>query len=135
MDNNLENNVLIEEKPKKLKSLLVFKIVGTVLYSLSTIPFVAFAIIMLVEILNAKNNMDAGINKVVAIVGLLLGAIACAIFYLAPIILGIIGLIRTSKKLEKGKRAGNFVWFILMIAVPVVSLVLEVASIFLIEHI
>lgn len=135
MDNNLENNVLIEEKPKKLKSLLVFKIVGTALYFLSTIPFVAFAIIMLVEILNAKNNMDAGINKIVAIVGFLLGAIACAIFYLAPIILGIIGLIRTSKKLEKGKRAGNFVWFILMIAVPIVSLVLEVVSIFLIEHI
>lgn len=135
MDNNLENNVLIEEKPKKLKSLLVFKIVGTALYSLVTIPFVVFVVSMLVDLSKEEEGLGLGIGKALAVVFFLLGTIICAIFYLAPIILGIIGIIRTSKKLEKGKRAGNLVWFILMIAVPIVSLVLEVASIFLIEHI
>lgn len=135
MDNNLEKNLLTEEKPKRLKSLLVFKIVGMSLYFLVTIPFVAFIIAMLVDLSKAEDGLGLGIGKALAVVFFALGSIVCAIFYLAPIILGIIGLICTSKKLEKGKRAGNLVWFILMIAIPLVSLAFEVASIFLIKHI
>ncbi len=135
MDNNLENNVLVEEKPKKLKSLLVFKIVGTALYSVVTIPFVVFIISMLVDLSKEEDGLGLGIGKAVAIILFAIGSAICLIVYITPVVFGIIGLLRTVKKLEKGKRAGNMAWFISMIALPVISLALEIGSIFLVKYI
>lgn len=132
MDKEIEyNEIIAKEKPKRLKSLLVFKIIGTIAYSLATIPFVIFIISMLVDLAGSEDGLGKGIGKALFIILVVSFAAICALIYLVPIILGIVGLIRTKKKLEKGKRTGNIVYFTLMISVPVVSLVLEICSAFL----
>lgn len=106
---------------KKSTALKVLKIVGTVFYVLITAALVA----LLITSFPKDNGWDKLGFVLVVIVYSLIGLGA----YLIPIVIGIIGAIKSRRREE----VGSMIYFIVMIILPLVTDALFFCSLFLIK--
>lgn len=127
-----ENEIMMKIA-KKPKLLTVLKIVGSIIYGVITVAYITFFLVFFIDIASSEEGLGKGIGAALFIIIMAVSACACAVAYIAPIALGIVGLVATKKRLLAGQRRGSTIYFIIMIALPVLTLALEFGAIFLIK--
>ena len=127
-----ENEIMMKIA-KKPKLLTVLKIVGSIIYGVITVAYITFFLVFFIDIASSEEGLGKGIGAVLFIVIMVASVCVCAVAYIAPIVLGIVGLVATKKRLMAGQRRGSAIYFIIMIALPVLTLALEFGAIFLIK--
>ena len=91
------------------------KIVGTVFYSIITVPLL---IILFTSIPSLAGPND-GWNALGGVILMVYTSLIAFALYLVPIILGIIGLCKNKKSQDQSKTKCNKIYFIFMIVLPV----------------
>ncbi len=121
----MNENINHEQNIKAPKSIAVLKIIGTIIYLITTCVLILLVIIHL-------PNLEDGWDSLGYVLVVLVYSIFASIAYAVPLIMGIVGLVISAKKSPPEKKRGNTVYFITMIILPIITLVAFFCTIFLI---
>ena len=105
---------------KKIKTL---KIVGAIIYAIVTI--------ILVSILIASIPKEGGLDVLGYVLVVIVYCLIALGFYLAPMIIGIVGIVLTKKHLPNELQKSNVTYFSFMIALPIFTDALCFSTLFL----
>ncbi len=121
----MSENIIQEQEIKNPKSISVLKIIGTIIYIITTCVLALLVIIHL-------PNLEDGWDSLGYVLVVLVYSIFASVAYLAPLIMGIVGLVISAKKAPPEKKRGNTVYFIFMIVLPIITLIAFFLTIFLV---
>ncbi|MBE6673878.1 MAG: hypothetical protein E7596_02085 [Ruminococcaceae bacterium] len=105
---------------KKIKAL---KIAGTIIYAIVTI--------ILVSVLVASIPKDGGLDVLGYVLVVIVYCLIALVAYIAPMVIGIVGIVLTKRHVSGEKQKANMTYFILMVALPIFTDGLCICTLFL----